>query len=70
MKLYQLIWQDQDIGTRCAWAGSKAEAKARAREIRDDGAARGDIDIGQIDIPTDKAGLLAWLNAHLATDNG
>lgn len=50
--------------TTVTWNGSQAEASMlRAAAVRD-GARRKDVDTVPVDVPTDKAGLLAFLNAR------
>lgn len=50
--------------TTSSWQGSQAEASAvRAAAVRD-GAKRKDVETEAVDVPTDKAGLLAFLNAR------
>jgi hypothetical protein len=46
---------------RC-WAGTQADMKKRAKELTEAGAY--DIAMGPMEVPTDKAGLLAWLNSY------
>ena len=47
-----------------SWQGSQAEASAvRAAAVRD-GAKRKDVETEAVDVPTDKAGLLAFLNTR------
>lgn len=46
------------------WNGSQAEASAvRAAAVRD-GAKRKDVETETVDVPTDKAGLLGFLNVR------
>lgn len=54
----------QVMRTTTTWNGSQAEASAvRAAAVRD-GAKRKDVETEAVDVPTDKAGLLAFLNAR------
>jgi hypothetical protein len=68
MKLYQLKWIDPASGeSRRAYAGSKAAATHERIAVFD--SVRGklrktDIDIEEVDVPTDKVGLIDWLNRH------
>ncbi|MCA9233252.1 MAG: hypothetical protein KDA57_21590 [Planctomycetales bacterium] len=46
------------------WVGSQAEAATtRKTLVADSGYQRKDIDTTEVDVPTDKKGLLAFLNA-------
>lgn len=48
------------------WAGTQADAKAaKIRLLAGDGY---DVEVSQVEVPTDKPGLLAWLNEHVAGD--
>ena len=73
MKLYKVIspayeWTDGEV-TKAAveWAGTQADArKARIafeqpfKDIKP--AKRPRVEVEEVDVPTDKQGLLAWLN--------
>lgn len=67
MKLYKIEYETQNGATaRRAWCGTQAEAKAREKELeREHGRWRvGDVE--QVEVPTDKPGLIAWLNLNAA----
>lgn len=70
MKLYRIEYGVTDEANRdlvCVqWAGTQAEAKKIERELMDGDAY--DIDCETIDVPTDKPGLLEWLNQHMSGD--
>jgi hypothetical protein len=52
-----------DDSTRVFWLGSQAEASAkRAHLVSVEGHKRADLLTEAVDVPTDKAGLLAFLN--------
>lgn len=74
MKIYRVSVQTPHEGWVLGWAGSRREAGATAREIREQYEVDADDPdlsiIEQVEIETDKAGLLAWLNAHFTRDNG
>jgi hypothetical protein len=71
MKLYRIQFQSADEGLILGWASSKIEAARKRRELRRDfGEAQGLDVIEAIEMPTDKAGLIRWLNANLTRDNG
>jgi hypothetical protein len=63
MKLYKITATDPDEGVMLTWAGTQADAKRIRKE-------QGGVSIDEVDVPTDKPGLLAWLNAHFDRDNG
>lgn len=44
------------------WVGSQADAASFRKELTDAGAKRADIETAEVDVPTTKAELLAWLN--------
>lgn len=46
------------------WLGSEAECTSHRKTIVAAGTKRADIETETIDIPTDKKGLLAWLNEN------
>lgn len=73
MRIYKISYNTPDHGTVLLWAGNAAAAKADARQIKKDEATNGndcDPTVWPMDIPINKAGLLAWLNIHFTTDNG
>lgn len=71
MKIYRACFHDADEGTCVSWHASKREAERALRELQ---AGRetpqGVEDVARIDLPTDRAGLLSWLNRNLNHDNG
>ena len=48
------------------FVGSKADGVAERKKLMDDGARRKDITETEVDVPTDKTGLINWLNANAA----
>lgn len=48
------------------WVGSLADASAKRKQLALEGWSRKEIETQEIDVPTDKAGLMAYLNC-LAT---
>lgn len=85
MKVYQVFFRDQWLGNQMSWHATKREAaKEVARIKRDDDeearklreenpeASRTDREpkLSLVNVPTDKRGLLAWLNINCASDNG
>lgn len=53
---------------RYSWQGTKSEASAKRRELREEDC--GAIFTEAVDVPVDKSGLLTWLNTNVTTDNG
>ncbi len=61
--------EDGDSVPTTKYAGSQSEAAAIKRdwfeEHKADGLKRGSIEIDEMEIPTNKAGLIPWLNENL-----
>lgn len=55
----------QDV-TRCKFVGSQADGASYRKELMDEGAKRKDIETAEVNIPTDKQGLLDYLNGEQA----
>lgn len=47
------------------WRGTQDEAAACRKELVGKGWRRKDIETETVEVPTDKAGLLAWLNKNV-----
>ncbi len=65
MQLYlvqAIVRTENSAEMKHRWEGTKADAATRRKSFYDEGANRKDIQIDQIDVPTDKAGLLNFLN--------
>ena len=63
--------KDGDTKPFCKYAGKQADAAEIKRDLwdehRDSGKVkRNDIAIDEIEIPTDKAGLISWINENIA----
>ena len=67
MKLYRIQARHNEEGTIYTWAGTQATAKLRAKEMDDEHHFKLDADpkIEVVEVPTDKKGLLRWLNNNL-----
>lgn len=68
MKLYKTVgYAEQDRGDAsnwiAAWDGTQADATACRKKMKADGLK--DIETKDVDVPTNKAGLLAWLNENV-----
>ncbi len=65
MRLYLihgLIQTDNSVEKSHKWAGTQADAAKVKAEFVEKGAKRADVKVEDIDVPTDKQGLLAFLN--------
>lgn len=72
MRVYRCNCYDKDLGQLVSWHGSKREADQYLRNFQKErgGETVGPESVALEEIPTDKEGLLRWLNANLSTDNG
>lgn len=63
MKLYKIkAAGNGDALIKTIWVGSKDEGVAERKKLYDAGYARKEVTEVQVDVPTDKTGMLAWLN--------
>lgn len=66
MKLYKIFALNTSKGeqpdTELHWVGTQANAAAKRKQLISEGWKRAEISTEEIDVPTDKAGLLAFLN--------
>jgi hypothetical protein len=66
MRLYKIIATNtngEDLPDReIHWVGSKAEGVQARKKLYDEGWRRKDVEETEVDVPTDKAGLLEFLN--------
>ena len=67
MNLYKITATHDSAGHLCAWEGTQLDAKATAKAMEN--AATTKPVITPTEVPTDKPGLLAWLNANFTSDN-
>jgi hypothetical protein len=77
MRVYRTHWHEPDTGTVQSWHPSKRRASEALRAIKravvEAGNDAGDCEpsgVEAVDVPTDKDGLIGWLNVWLNTDNG
>ena len=71
MKLYRTIFTDRAEGTILSWHSSRVAAnKAVKQRGKDYGAPETAPTITEVDVPTNKAGLIDWLNRHYDRANG
>jgi hypothetical protein len=68
MNLYKVsVKKADESGKRQAvFVGSQAEAATARKKFVEDGFKRVEIETETLDIPTNKEGLLSWLNANAA----
>lgn len=64
MKLYRQSVTFANNRNDTHWAGSQAEAAAKRAAWTKEGAKRNDIQTDEVDVPTDKKGLLEFLNGR------
>lgn len=71
MKLYRIGYTNTTTKEECVWwLGTQADAKAKHKELCEEHE-RFNVDTPlPVEIPTDKPGLLSWLNKNCNTDNG
>lgn len=64
MRLYKITASNAQVSARdiTKYVGSKAEGVATRKELYDRGFARKQVDEVEVDVPTDKAGLIEYLN--------
>lgn len=68
MRCYKVVCVDDDTGEVKAtkYAGTAAESKTIRQAFVDEyGVKKKDVDIEEVDIPTAKPALLAWVNANV-----
>lgn len=56
--------QDESPDSATHWVGTQSDAAAARKKLAADGFKRVEIKTDEIDVPTDKAGLLDWLNKN------
>ena len=66
MRLYKITALNTSHGdtpdSDVTWVGSLAEASAQRKKLTIDGFARKEIETEEVDVPTDKAGLIGFVN--------
>jgi hypothetical protein len=75
MKVYKVYYHTADMGGQLSWHETKRDAEHALAEVIALRKAGGEGVCGPEgieveDIPTDKVGLIWWLNHNLSTDNG
>lgn len=66
MQLQKITVSDLDTKEvlQTIWVGSKADAGKKRSELTASGVKRAQIETTPVDVPTNKAGLLEWLNSQ------
>ncbi len=62
MRLYKTSGEKADHEVKTSWAGTQADAAKARKEAKAVGLLF--IETEEVDVPTDKAGLLKWLNEN------
>lgn len=62
MKLYRTKGIDHDDDTQFRWTGTQADAKKTLNSMKEEGYQ--DVENEDVDVPTSKPELLAWLNEN------
>lgn len=64
MNLYLVIAKNSDdaLGSAAHWVGSQADAASTRKRFSAEGYKRAEVSTHEINVPTDKAGLIAFLN--------
>lgn len=72
MKVWRCQMYDEGLGAILSWHRSQREARASLREFQErrEGPAVGPEGVELVEIPTDKTGLIRWLNRNCESDNG
>lgn len=64
MNLHQVVYENADGEKRRSFAGSADAASKLATDLKKTGVAVAKPERSAIEVPTDKAGLIDWLNEH------
>ena len=67
MKLYRITY-DSGERSRSLWTGTQADAKAQVKKLRSELERWNVDDYEEVNILTDKASLLDWLNINCAVN--
>lgn len=69
MRLYKITALNTSMSeqpdTETHWVGSKSESVTKRKELLAEGWTRRELTETEVDIPTNKGGLLAWLNKNV-----
>lgn len=71
MKLYRVDARHSEEGTMHEWCGTQADAARAVKKFKNEFEVDPDsVEVKPVDFPTDKPGLLRWLNVYVIRDNG
>ena len=71
MKLYLVhgsIKKADDFETVAKWCGSQSECASARKEFTAQGAKRADLTTDEVEVPTNKAGLIEFLNKQASAE--
>lgn len=63
MRLHRITYARDDVDYQ-EFAGSDSDASKRSTELKKEGGLQGKPERAPVEIPTDKAGLIEWLNKN------
>ena len=66
MRLYKITANDGTADPETHWVGSKADGVAKRKVLAAEGWTRKEINEVEVEVPTNKEGLLAFLNSGAA----
>lgn len=66
MNLYKVVAKKKDEPAVIKWVGSQSEASSTRRELVEAGFKRVEIETETVSVPTDKLGLIGFLNSPQA----
>lgn len=66
MRLYEVKYENKDGDVVRQFAGSDSDASKLSTKLKSEGTAVAKPVRKQIEVPTDKVGLIDWLNANAA----
>jgi hypothetical protein len=61
MKLYRCQWNEPHVGQLQAWFGTQRDVSREKTRLKKIGL---EVSTEEVDVPTQKAALLIWLNAN------
>lgn len=73
MKLHRITVIHPHEGTCYIWCRTQLEVAQQKRELKNTlmaGLEKEALTVDRVEVPTDKGGLVAWLNAHFSKNNG
>ncbi len=71
MKIYRCAFHDASLGLMLTWHSSRRQAEHELRRLQSQRDAPSGVEaVELVEIPTDRNGLLSWLNRNFGSDNG